>query len=504
MVGVTPCKITGKGDNIISFQTEYSSPSSPLSENLSFKSRVFFFALLGLFLFGLPGLVSTGFCLDSDGKGLLPGNGKELTLARAVEIALINSPKPGQAVQAILAAENRYQQSRSALYPTLGLTGSMNANRTNYNHYDTPSLGYIRGKRESQMGVGARYILYDGFFTKFSTLVSLNRLESEKLNGKDVARLLAEAVKISYNSVLLAAREIEINQDDLVFQENMLRESQLKRAADLVAEPHVLNFLLRRNRARRNLLAKEHDLGIQRTILAKVMGLDDSFFDEQAQLSPFPVDQFNSLDLAQVDVCLSAAKEQRPDLLALKATREAAAYTVKAEKSKYGPTITLVGNAGYEGNKTYYKKYEDISSDYYQYEGMVQFSWALYDAGSRKYEVLAASADVKKIEKQIAEKWLIVASEVRTSHAQIKKALELYAISLENIGIQKKQRELVTEQFRAGEVDLAFLNETQQELVTLEQELAISGFSILSGMASLESALGVSSGKASLLTHNLW
>ncbi len=425
-------------------------------------------------------------------------------MTRAVEIALTNSPKPEQAVQAILAAENRYKKSKAALYPTLGLTGSISVGKLNYNKYDTASLEYMRVKRGSQIGLGARYTLYDGFFTKFSSLVSLNQLESEKLNSEDVSRLLAEAVKISYNSVLLAAKEIEINQNDLAFQERMLHDSRLKRAADLVAEPNVLNFLLRRNQARRNLLAKKYDFGIQQTILAKVMGMPDAFFSKQIQFAPSHFDQINTLNLAPVDTCLSAAKKQRPDLLSLKASQKAATYTVKTEKSKYAPTVALVGNAGYHENKTYYKKYSDTSSGYYQYEGMVQFSWDLYDAGSRRYGVLAASADVKKIKNQITEKWLTIASEVRTSHAQILKALELYLISLENIKIQKKQRELVIEQFRAGEVDLLFLNEAQQELVKLEQELAVSEFSILSGMASLESALGVSLGKDPLLTHNLW
>ncbi len=41
-------------------------------------------------------------------------------------------------------------------------------------------------------------------------------------------------------------------------------------------------------------------------------------------------------------------------------------------------------------------------------------------------------------------------------------------------------------------MDLAFLNETQASLVSLEQELVLAGFSILSGMAALESAMGLS------------
>jgi len=495
---------------IINLHLEYCFSTYYRSGNLFFKSKVFILALFCYLLTGIIWPVTTGFTANADADAnskdsrLLPYNGETLTLARAVEIALVNSPRPEQAVQAILAAENRYQKSLAALYPTLGLTGSMNVGKINYTKYDIPSLAYIRGTRESQVGLGASYTLYDGFFTKFLAFVSLNRLESEKFNKKDVNRLLAEAVKISYNSVLLSAKEIEINQDDLTFQENMLRESRLKRAADLVAEPHVLNFLLRRNRARRNLLAKKHDFDIQRTVLAEVMGLSDSFFGKQIQLAPFPSDQFNTIDLVPVETCLATAKKQRPDLLALKASRMAATYAVKAGKSKYSPTVALVGNVGYEDHKTYFKKYKDTSSGNYQYEGMLRFSWDLYDAGSRKYDILAAASDVKKVEKQIAEKWLTIASEVRRSHAQIQKAMELYSISLENIGIQKKQRTLVTEQFRAGEVDLAFLNETQQELVKLEQELAISGFSILTGMASLESAMGAGSEKDPLLTHNLW
>jgi outer membrane protein TolC len=251
-------------------------------------------------------------------------------------------------------------------------------------------------------------------------------------------------------------------------------------------------------------LAKKHDFAIQQTILAKLMGLPNAVFRKPTRFSPFPSDKINTLNLASVDIYLSAAREQRPDLLSLKKSKKAATYMVKAAKSKYAPSVTLVGNIMYQDNKTYYDKFIDNSSKNYQCEGLIQFSWNFFDGESRRYEILAASADKKKIEQQITEKWLNIASEVRISHAQIQKALELYSISLENIKIQKKQRELVTEQFKAGEVDFSFLNETQQELVQLELELAISKFSILSGIASLESALGVSLKKDPLLTHNLW
>ena len=106
--------------------TEYCQLYSIVLKNLFSLKKIFSFALVCSIFFGIIGFAAAGFCTDADQDGI------PLTLTRAVEIALTNSPKPEQAVQAILAAENRYKKSRAALYPTLGLTGSISTGRLNY------------------------------------------------------------------------------------------------------------------------------------------------------------------------------------------------------------------------------------------------------------------------------------------------------------------------------------------------------------------------------------
>ena len=252
------------------------------------------------------------------------------------------------------------------------------------------------------------------------------------------------------------------------------------------------NFLLRRNQARKALLAKERDYNIQLIALARVMGIEDTSILTNVTLAPFPSDLLSALALPDIDACLDTAVLRRPDLQALEATETAADYTMRAGKSRFSPTLSLVGEAGIDENKNYYKDYNDLSAGRVRDEAGLEPSWALSDAGSRRYEILAAGAEKNRVTQQIREKWLGISSEVKTAHARIQKAEEQYYITLENIDIQTRQRELVTEQFRAGEVDLAFLNETQASLVSLEQELVFAGFSILSGMAALESAMGLS------------
>ena len=131
--------------------TEYSQLYSIVLKNLFSLKKVFSFALVCFIVFGIIGFAATGFCTESD-QDEIP-----LTLTRAVEIALANSPKPEQALQAILAAENRYKKSKAGLYPTLGLTGSISAGKLNYTKYDTASLEYMKEKRGSQISLGARY-----------------------------------------------------------------------------------------------------------------------------------------------------------------------------------------------------------------------------------------------------------------------------------------------------------------------------------------------------------
>lgn len=430
---------------------------------------------------------------------------KPLTVTRAVETALTNHPGPDAAARTIQAAGHRYQQALSALYPSLSLAGSLLEGRTNYHHHDTASLGDVRGYRESSLYLEGRYTLFDGFYNRYLSKKAGQDLESEKNNADDVNRLLIEAVKLAFHNAILAKREIEINREDLTFQENMLQESRLKRKADLVAEPHVLNFLLGRNRARRNLMAKQREYAIDRTLLAQLMGMPDAAMDDGVRLEKIPKSFLQTIHLPPVAQCLSAARQKRPDLLSLTSQLTAAGYTMKAQKSQFLPNLSLVGRAGADDDKNDYHSYPDVSNGVYWYEIGLELSWDIYDAGSRRHGVLAAQADLNRIRLEAANMWLTIAGEVRTAHAGILKAMEQCAITRENIGIQKKQRALVTEQFRAGEVDLAFLNETQQELVSLEQELAQAEYGVITGLAALESAMGMlNNTDTTLKLHTLW
>ena len=428
-----------------------------------------------------------------------------LTVSQAVEIALANHPGPAAAAETIQAARHRYQKTLSALYPSLDLAGSAFGGRTNYYKYDTASLGAARGYRDASLWLEGRYTLYDGFYNRFNSLKSRQNLELEKKNADEVSRLLVEAVKLAFHDAMLAKREIEINREDLSFQENMLQESRLKREADLVAEPHVLNFLLRRNRARRNLMAKKRDYIIGRTLLAQFMGMPDAVIGDDVQLAAMPEALPKTVHLPPISECLAAARQKRPDLQGLASEQAAAEYTLAAEKSRFFPSLFLVGRAGVDDDKTFYHSYENSSYGKSWYEVGLEFSWDIYDAGGRRQGVLAAHADLNRLRQAAAEKWLTVAGQVRTAHAGILRAMEQYSVTLENIGIQKTQRELVTEQFRAGEVDLAFLNETQQELVSLEQELARAEYAVLTGIATLESAMGIFCGTGTdPKIHTLW
>ena len=102
----------------------------------------------------------------------------------------------------------------------------------------------------------------------------------------------------------------------------------------------------------------------------------------------------------------------------------------------------------------------------------------------REYQAAVAVADF-----QVAQKWLDVVGEVRAAYANYIQSVRQTRIYEKTRDLSAKQRDLVDEGYRAGNVELTRLNEAQRDLVEAETNLASSYVAIQNAKAQLDAAV---------------
>lgn len=98
---------------------------------------------------------------------------------------------------------------------------------------------------------------------------------------------------------------------------------------------------------------------------------------------------------------------------------------------------------------------------------------------------------VAESEYLLEEQWLSVISEVRQSYDECLKTTEQLILFSK---IQKdalKNRDLVEEDYKAGNTDIIRLNQAQTDLVTAQSDLAKARINVLNARAQLAAAIGV-------------
>ena len=91
----------------------------------------------------------------------------------------------------------------------------------------------------------------------------------------------------------------------------------------------------------------------------------------------------------------------------------------------------------------------------------------------------------------LANTWITVVAEVRTAYDNYLTCLKQVKISQKSLELYRKIRDLVEEEYRAGNTELTRLNEAQNDLVTAEGNLVSSVVEMNNAKAQLEAAISL-------------
>ena len=199
--------------------------------------------------------------------------------------------------------------------------------------------------------------------------------------------------------------------------------------------------------------------------------------------------------LADLSVYLDTALANRPDLKSYREALEVSKYNYWSSICAFGPTVTFNANIGYNVGQTRVKNYQggaDYTNKYetfnFSYGGAV--SWEIFSGGKTFFNMRASQAAMLQSDYTLADNWITIITEVRTAYDNYLTCLKQVKISQKSLELYRKIRDLVDEEYRAGNTELTRLNEAQRDFVSAETTLATYVINMHNAKAQLQAAIG--------------
>ena len=433
---------------------------------------------------------------------------KELTRSEAQRIALKNNPTYIAAYHAVSAARMRYYQAWGAYSPNFTASFTIQDRLGTYYNGRT-HVGTFAGNGgrtttdnfTTQTTIGATLLLFDGLAREFGILAAKHSMENQKALEADQCRTMMRGVAVAYNAVLLAIENRRIAEENRKFQLDTLKDTKYKFEAGAVPLSDVLNFEIQASNAEVSMIDAEYQYETALYSLAVLMGYPEGTLPKDVT---FPSDFKSDFgDLPAIEIYLDAALSHRPDLKGYREQLDVARYQLYKTYSAYSPTVSAFANFGFNTSEshTHTRHYhedgvrhshEDVRSYYNQptFTYGVTADWTIFNGFIRYNTMREYQANLAAAEYSVAAQWFTVVGEVRAAYANYVQSVRQTRYYEKIRELSQQQRDLVREEYNAGNAELTRLNEAQRDLVEAESNLASSYIRVQNAKAQLDSAVG--------------
>jgi outer membrane protein len=399
-----------------------------------------------------------------------------LTLTQAEEIAVRNNPRIGSAGLVAQATQKQVNEARAASRPTLNGfltgTGAETGTAVAAGNLTTSSLS-----SRLATGVGISQMLTD--FGRTSNLTKTAKLRAEA-QDKSAANTRAEVilnVRQAYFETLGAESALKVAQAAVSTRETTLRQiralvqAQVNSTLDQsFAEVAVSEAQLALEQAR-------NDWHEALTRLSAAMG-----YNEEQSFTLVDEAAADSLN-ADVAAFVNQAIEQRPDLAALKLSRDAAQRFAKAEHDLRYPSITALAAGGVipEHDHTLHDNYAAAGVNV----TLPFLNGGLYSARYAEADLRAQAAD-----KDVQDLAIGIARDVRIAWLQANTAYQKLAVTARLLAQANEALRLSTARYNAGLGSIVELTQAQLTQTSAEIGAAVAKFDYLSRRALLDYTTG--------------
>ncbi len=418
----------------------------------------------------------------------LPADSKILTVDEAVQIAVANNPTYEQARLSMISAYASYYKDLAGYSPTLTAT---------YGATETQRASGTPGPKSTEYtgNLEANWELFNGFQTTMAVLDGLASAKGAEYAYQNALRQLVFSVKNQYYSVLNDRANIKIQQANVEYNDVQVKTAQLKYDAGAGSLTDLLNFEIGKNDAEATLIGYIAQYYVDRFALAQFMGFTTSDLPMNIEFPEIDVPEDNQYSLG-VDFYLDMAIKQRPDLQAQRETVNAAKYSLYGAWGAFSPTASVDMNYGYS-------KTSDVSTSWFggsmrpeggqnlNYNYGFNVSWDIWEGGARIANVRGAQAAYDSAQEGLLTTWIQVVNDVRTAYTKLLSNMSVRKIQEQSVAMSTKRRDLLQEEYNAGNVDISTLNQAQSQLITSQSSYIQAVINVAVQRAQLDEAAGM-------------
>lgn len=417
-----------------------------------------------------------------------------LDLKTAQRIALADNPSFAAAAARVRQAKARLAQARSLYLPRIDFAGSaahvqfpdnaLSASLSAPGSFD-PASGISYPKDYYNAGLTASWILFNGFERHFTHAAARYGERLSRSSREDIKRLLLSAVSSAYYAAQLAAENIDIAEADETFNRRQLLEAKARRRVGTGSLSDELNFEVRVNAAKAQLIQARQIYRTAMFSLAALMGLSDGVFPSQLLLAELEMERPAEMAPPAVEPLILQAQKNRPDILRSRWAVRLAKSEVGTARAKFLPTLNL--SASVDGDRA---GDSDFEKDDFGNTVALSLSYNLFAGGLYRARLREARAQQDEAENTEKDLMIAVNSQVRIAVTGVTSAQEQLAIQRENAALVKRNRDLVEKEYKAGQGSLVRLNQAQRDLITAQSRLALALVSLRQAWDDLRTETG--------------
>lgn len=328
-----------------------------------------------------------------------------------------------------------------------------------------------------------RYTLFDGFARKYSVALAKLAEEATQESRQEAIRMLLSAVANSFYAVQLAEENLRIAEADKAFNERLLYEAKVKRELGAGSLSDVLNFEVRLRSAEAQIINARQNREIARISLAGVMGLNTGILPEYVKLTPLQTEGEGDLQGPDVDNLLTYALQNRPDLRML-------SLVIQQSEAQIGQSrSTLYPEVGVSLSRSATRTVDsEFNSDDFATTISMDVSYNLFSGGRNRALRAEARAKLREAEQNYYAGRIDVITDVQSAIQELKSAQEQLRLQRETAEYVKKNRDLVEQEYKAGQTSLVRLNEAQRDLIEAEGRLASARVALFRAWYQLKTA----------------
>ncbi len=401
----------------------------------------------------------------------------ELTLDRAIQIAMAQNPDILQAIEEIRRTRGLVVEVRAQALPQVGLSG-------NYNQTDpqlieggindsgasteivveesdgqgsgapgdgsgspTASFAAFPVQNKSwQVAIEARQLIYSGGQVRAALNIARFTQDSSYYSLRDTIEQTITEVKKQYFTVLVNRALIGVQEESVNLLESELRDQQQRFDAGTVPRFNVLRAEVELANAQPELIRARNNTLVAQLRLARTLGIE--FARTSAGVPPVRATGELQAIPRQINLpeALESARERRAFLKVQRQQILIELEQIKAALAGYKPRLNLSGGYQLANSQLSDDLGETVNGWFFGVTG----SWDVFDGLETSGKVAQAKARLESAKIAYEDSVLQVELEVEEAYARVREARELLVGRSKNIEQARESLRLASERFQAG------------------------------------------------------